>query len=317
MADVRDGDVVQVKVEPTSSQDQDAASQRILAICGEIPGGVSDKVLQATLPDIHPKDRALALNALLTAGKIDLLRSAEKGLLYKIKQADAKSSSIRGDAEEKVVHRIIEEAGNKGTWIRDIRVKSNLGQSQLTKVLKSLKQKKLVKEVKCVNSTRKIVYMLYEVEPDRSVTGGAWYNDQDFESEFVEILNQQCYRFLYQKLETARSSPDGPLAIKNLSLTPSKEVLQYIDNLGISKVKLRVEDIEAILETLVYDGKVERSMGVSEGSGKVYRAVESLVPTVGLMRVPCGGCPVARDCSPAMGEVNPSKCKYIKDWLSS
>ena len=33
--------------------------------------------------------------------------------------------------------------------------------------------------------------MLYHLEPDRSVTGGAWYSDQDFESEFVDILNQQ------------------------------------------------------------------------------------------------------------------------------
>ncbi len=66
---------------------------------------------------------------------------------------------IRGDAEEKLVYGIVEEAGNKGTWIRDIRIKSNLVQTQLNKVLKSLKSKKLVKEVKCVNSTRKIVYM--------------------------------------------------------------------------------------------------------------------------------------------------------------
>ena len=102
---------------------------------------------------------------------------------------------IKGDAEEKLVYKIIEDAGNMGTWIRDIRVKSNLAQASLTKVLKSLKQKRLVKEVKCVNSTRKIVYMLHHLEPDRSVTGGAWYNDgKDFEAEFVEILNQQCHR---------------------------------------------------------------------------------------------------------------------------
>lgn len=42
--------------------------------------------------------------------------------------------------------------------------------------------------------------MLYNLEPDRTVTGGAWYSDQDFESEFVEVLNQQCYKFLVQKV---------------------------------------------------------------------------------------------------------------------
>ena len=76
------------------------------------------------------------------------------------------------------------------------------------------------------------------------------WNDQrtqDFESEFVEILNQQCFRFLYQKLEKARESPEGPLSTRNISLASSKEVLKYISELGISKVALRVEDIEAIL----------------------------------------------------------------------
>ena len=40
----------------------------------------------------------------------------------------SKASGVRGDQEEKIVFGIIEEAGNTGTWIRDIRIKSNLGQ---------------------------------------------------------------------------------------------------------------------------------------------------------------------------------------------
>ena len=45
--------------------------------------------------------------------------------------------------------------------------------------------------------------MLFNLTPDRSVTGGAWYSDQDFESEFVEVLNQQCFKYLQQKVENA------------------------------------------------------------------------------------------------------------------
>ena len=48
---------------------------------------------------------------------------------------------------------------------------------------------------------RKKVFMLFNLEPDTSVTGGAWYSDQDFESEFVEVLNQQCFKFLQQKVK--------------------------------------------------------------------------------------------------------------------
>lgn len=59
---------------------------------------------------------------------------------------------IKGvDNEEKVVYNLIEEAGNKGIWIRDIRIRSNLANTQLTKVLKSLESKKVIKAVKCVN----------------------------------------------------------------------------------------------------------------------------------------------------------------------
>ena len=64
---------------------------------------------------------------LLNSGKIDLLTSAEGVVFYKLKGA-SKASGVRGDQEEKIVFGIIEEAGNKGTWIRDIRIKSNLGQ---------------------------------------------------------------------------------------------------------------------------------------------------------------------------------------------
>ena len=42
--------------------------------------------------------------------------------------------------------------------------------------------------------------MLYDLVPDESVTGGAWYSDQDFEGEFVDVLNSYCFKFLEQKV---------------------------------------------------------------------------------------------------------------------
>lgn len=63
-------------------------------------------------------------------------------------------------------------------------------------------------------ASKKKVYMLYNLEPDRSVTGGAWYSDQDFESEFVEVLNQQCFKYLEQRVSP---SEDWYSAIHKLS----------------------------------------------------------------------------------------------------
>lgn len=55
-------------------------------------------------------------------------------------------------------------------------------------------------------------------------------------------------------------------------------------------MELSVSDIETILGTLVFDGKVERLTG--EEGGATYRVVRPLLHGCGLMRVPCGVCPV-------------------------
>lgn len=78
--------------------------------------------------------------------------------------------------------------------------------------------------------------MLYNLEPDRSISGGAWYQDQDFESEFVDILNRQCLRFLQQRANNVRNNPRGPIVGRSMSYATAVEVHKYITDLGISKV---------------------------------------------------------------------------------
>lgn len=78
--------------------------------------------------------------------------------------------------------------------------------------------------------------MLYNLEPDRTLTGGAWYQDQEFESEFVEILNVQCHRYLHQRADFIKNNPRGPVLGRSQSYASAAEVQKYITDLGISKV---------------------------------------------------------------------------------
>lgn len=79
--------------------------------------------------------------------------------------------------------------------------------------------------------------MLYNLEPHSSVTGGAWYQDQDFEAEFVDILNQQSLQFLQRKrVDAVKNATGGPLAGLKLACCSVKDVHTFITNLGISKV---------------------------------------------------------------------------------
>lgn len=296
--------------QPSTSGGTDV-EHKIIALAKASAKGISDKDIQKEIPDLKPEQRASIINKLLAQGFFDLFNQGGT-LLYKLKDPSTAQKVKGADNEEKIVYSIIEEAGNKGIWIRDIRFKSNLILTQLNKILKILENKKLIKAVKSVSASKKKVYMLYNLEPDRSVTGGAWYCDQDFEAEFVDVLNQQCYRFLQQKLDGTKDCKGGPIAARNISYASSKDVWKYISELGISKVQLSVEDMETILDTLLYDGKVERSVAM-DGS-HLYRAVESLLPAPGIVRIPCGVCPVFRYCSD-VGAVNPKKCVYMKEWL--
>ncbi|XP_078315698.1 DNA-directed RNA polymerase III subunit RPC6-like [Crassostrea virginica] len=305
-----------VKEEPLEEVDFET---RFIMLLQASPEGITDNVIQKELPQLDTQQRMTIVNRLLSMGKLDLLKSGNK-LLYRIKDSDTASQVKGGDNQEKLVYQIIKDAGNKGIWIRDIRFKCNLLLNQVNKILKTLETKKLIKAVKSVAASKKKVYMLYNLEPDRSVTGGAWYSDQDFESEFVEVLNQQCFKYLEQRAAAAREAKSDPIAQRNASFTPLDDVWKYISELGISKVQLSKEDIETILNTLIYDGKVERSLvagqGTSEGDGyvKLYRSVNQIIPTTGLMRMPCGACPVFNQCYEG-GAVSPTTCVYMKEWL--
>ncbi|XP_041969096.1 probable DNA-directed RNA polymerase III subunit RPC6 [Aricia agestis] len=296
----------------SENKSDDVVLEKILGVARKNPKGVSDKDMASAVPELSSAELVAAINKLLQQGMFDLYNQGGK-LIYKLKNQSSKQTLAKGaDNEEKVVYNLIEEAGNKGIWIRDIRVRSNLANTQLTKVLKSLESKKLIKAVKCVNASKKKVYMLFNLEPDRSISGGAWYQDQDFESEFVDILNRQCLRFLQQRADKIKNNPRGPIVGRTQSYATAAEVQKYITDLGISKVKLEVEDVITILNTLVYDGKAESS--VYPDGNKVYRAIESLIPPPGLVQVPCGVCPLVQKCC-SVGLITPQTCKYMSEWL--
>ncbi|XP_023575983.1 DNA-directed RNA polymerase III subunit RPC6 isoform X4 [Octodon degus] len=253
---------------------------RIIELCHQFPHGITDQVIQNEMPHIEAQQRAVAINRLLSMGQLDLLRSST-GLLYRIKDSQNAGSvsfflsKMKGsDNQEKLVYQIIEDAGNKGIWSRDIRYKSNLPLTEINKILKNLESKKLIKAVKSVAA------------------------------------------------ETARESKQNPMIQRNSSFASSHEVWKYICELGISKVELSMEDIETILNTLIYDGKVEMTIiaakegtvGSVDGHMKLYRAVSPIIPPTGLVRAPCGLCPVFDDCHEG-GEISPSNCIYMTEWL--
>ncbi|KAM9315773.1 DNA-directed RNA polymerase III subunit RPC6 isoform 1-T1 [Gastrophryne carolinensis] len=264
--------MAEVKVKQESAEAAEIEN-RIIELCQQFPHGITDQVIQNEMPHIEAKQRAMAINRLLSTGQLDLLRSTA-GLLYRLKETQAAGKMKGSDNQEKLVYQIIEDAGNKGIWSRDIRYKSNLPLTEINKILKNMESKKLIKAVKSVAA------------------------------------------------ELARDSKQNPMIQRNSSFASSHEVWKYICELGISKVELSMEDIETILNTLIYDGKVEMTIiaakegtvGSVDGQMKLYRGVNPIIQPAGLVRTPCGLCPVFDDCHEG-GDISPSNCVYMSEWL--
>lgn len=322
-------------------EDADRVKREIMELVHAYEGGLSELELSRTMSSTSVEARMNAINALTNEGKVQLCKRGSE-LIYRA--IDSKTLANHSAAinstisiEERAVYQVVEGAGSKGIWNREIRNQTKLPLNQMSKVLKNLETKKLIKAVKSVTASKKKLYMLYGLEPDKSVTGGAWYSGTEFESEYVQILHEQCYQFVKRRLESIDSGIDF-LDARDSSLVSSLEVKDYIDELKISNVKLTLQDIEMVLETIAFDGliekitvvkktessvpiKVEKNMTSDEedlDAGNVtyyYRALAKLVESSGVMRVPCGQCPYIHECRPG-AVITPEKCKYFSRWFS-
>lgn len=296
----------------------DGFESKIVEIMSKHPNGLSHKILQDSIPSMSAPQLVERLNKLLAQHKVQLLQKGNQ-LVYKLKDSSSASKYQGSDIEEKVIFEAIERAGNNGVPNRDLKNQCHMALPQINKILKCLEAKKLIK---CVtSSSRKKLFMLYDLEPSQTVTGGAFYSGEEFESEFVDVLGDQCYKYLVQAKAVAEKEHSDPLAQRNVSFKTAKDICDYINSLKISKVNLSLKDIEKILESLIYDDKIEKFISTSKthtskGSGTeaLYRVSKPLINSGGFMMVPCGVCNIYRDCRIG-GEISPATCVYMKQWL--
>ena len=145
-------------------------------------------------------------------------------------------------AEDILVYQTIQESKNMGIWTRDIKNKTNLTQPKITKTLKVLEERKLVKSVKNVQNASRKMYMLYSLEPAREVTGGPWYGGEggNFDAGFAQDLRDVAEQYIERK---------GQPTLRSIA--------KHIINSKVSNIKLTIDDVAAVVNSLVYDGKLE------------------------------------------------------------
>jgi len=275
------------------------AQDRILELCTAKPG-ITQADIEAYCPQLVAGDAlADAINALLQGHRLELFHNEGGHLVYRATSASNAQKYKGLTKEELLVFQTIQATGNTGAWSRDLKMRTNLTQPALAKILKNLEARKLIKAVRTVGAgASKKVWMDADLEPASHITGGSWYTDHELDAEFIHLLREACKGYVQR-------NPDATL----------EDVAKFLNARKVSQVELQVKDFGQILDTLVLDAEVVRIRGPS---GDKFRVAppSARLPTTALTSMPCGLCPVASECTPE-GAVSPSKCEYYAHWLDT
>ena len=245
-----------------SSASTEAAEQKIIEICTRNSGAARQDTLEEQMRSTFSQDSiVMALNALLSKQRLVPSMQNNK-LVYKLQSSEEAQKLIGLTAEDRLILQEVEKAGDVGISAKELRGRANMQHPQVTKVLKKLETRVLIKQVKSVTSKNKKVFMLCGIEPARELTGGSWYNGGEFDYELITVLQKASIAFIQQR-EKATAS----------------EVCEFIRTSGLIKGKpLRLQDIESVLNSLVYDARIEVTP-LPHGSSKsdpVYNLVHRM-----------------------------------------
>ena len=215
-------------------------------------GGVTNTALKLKFGDDRLPQLATVINALTTKGRLTMSRHATTNeLVYSLISEDQASKFEGLDTSARLVYQIIEKSGNMGIWTRDIRTQSNIQQLALNKIFKSLESRRLIKPTKSVTAKAKKLYMLYDLQPAKELTGGPWYTELEFDHEFIAELRH----FILHCVKRLNGG-------KGVSL---QTIMDKMKEANVSKVNLSLDEIRQLVQTLVYDYMVETTAGSGGG----------------------------------------------------
>jgi len=257
-------------------------------------------------------------NALLSQGRLNLVQIGPGQLMY---QAIDQSSTakFRGlEGEHLLVYQTVDKSGDKGVWSKALKDQTGLQQHTITKVTKELMRRGLIKEVKSVQHRGRKVFMLAEIEPDKSVSGGTWYHDGEFARDWVETLREHCKSFLESHSGKVVSLSDVHAYIQQQpgpSAPTADDVQAIMRTLELDEVIYSVQTGEG---HLVYTQRDRGANGAPfdlfAGRMPSWMMPERKEQTANGLVVPCLLCPLKAECHPG-GRVCPERCEYIDRWV--
>ncbi|EAY12663.1 RNA polymerase Rpc34 subunit family protein [Trichomonas vaginalis G3] len=252
-----------------------------------------------TVDDLHKKlseqgscDSATILALLrqiISNGKVRVVYGNDKEpQRYKAVPPKLQESFIGLDDDHHRIYDLIDKAGNKGIWRRDIRKAGGCADKTLSNVLKELETRCLIKSITSIHEKKLKLYLLYDMPPSEEITGGVWYLDGTFNTTFVEQLIANSVNIV---------QVSGGITVKDM--------IEKIKLNTLAAAHITDKEAEQVITAMVHSKRVIKT------SGAMLRPGILEVPPCPISEVPCCGCPVFTQCYPG-GPINPRSCPYLQ-----
>lgn len=95
--------------------------------------------------------------------------------------------------------------------------------------------------------------MKYDLQPSKEVVGGALSSGAELDTEFVSTLRTACLQFIRKKEQTT-----------------VHDVEEFVRSVNISKVRLETEDVQQVINSLLYDCAIERVPESAASTGNFF-----------------------------------------------
>lgn len=275
--------------------------ERIKELCsGE---GLHTSALLKQLKGINKKDCEEAVNSLMAEKQIQMFvdpqNRKDKVFVTLTEEQGERYKGIGGN--EIIILRLIESASDRGLWLKKIKQRTKIPHSDITKILKSLLKKKLIKEVRTKKGRNRKVYMGYDIKPSTDMFGGIWYLKTDLNVELIRGIQTFVLDRVKRMTSLVLSDSLRELKEKNLQ----NPVIQ----------ELGEKEMQQVFDTLVMDGFLEE---VRINGMMKYVASNNHVDIEkdnAFTDIPCSTCPVFQYCT-ENGNISGKTCKYLQEWHS-
>jgi len=251
-------DAIKTQESPTTREEsQDSLRQRFIELFAQPQhsNGVSNTALKQHFGAAYTQ-LANIINDLTAQSRLTMSQLADGELFYTLVSNEVATKFSGLDVSAIMVYQVIEKAGNMGIWTKDIRHQTNIQQQALTKIFKSLENRRLIKPVKSVTAKAKKLYMKYDLTPSKELTGGVWYSNLEYDFEFISELRT----FLVHCVRRLNGGKGATL----------EEIREKIVDANVSRVTLSLDEVQQLMKTLVYDYRVEKVIGRTPDQPTLY-----------------------------------------------